>query len=201
MKPCLDCGEPAQGRALRCPPCRRAHKIAAKRAWNATHTDRVAAWNLASRMAGRDKRPCHICGSPARAGYCAACSVAFAVRLPRLAPCDGCLKTTFTRSRRSQTVVYCRACRAAARRDSANKRYALKVGAQVEDVSAVVVFTRDRWTCGICKLPIDSQLRYPDPGSASVDHVHPLSRGGSHSYDNVQAAHLRCNVSKGARVA
>lgn len=34
----------------------------------------------------------------------------------------------------------------------------------------------------------------------SVDHIVPLARGGSHSADNVQSAHLLCNLRKGARV-
>lgn len=32
--------------------------------------------------------------------------------------------------------------------------------------------------------------------SASVDHIVPLSRGGEHSMNNVQCAHLSCNCSK-----
>jgi 5-methylcytosine-specific restriction endonuclease McrA len=35
--------------------------------------------------------------------------------------------------------------------------------------------------------------------SRSIDHVQPLSRGGSHTTDNVRLAHLRCNVAKGNR--
>ena len=67
-------------------------------------------------------------------------------------------------------------------------------GAFVESVNPTVVFERDGWVCGICALPIPS-------GSESLDHVVPLSRGGKHSYENVQAAHLLCNVRKQAKVA
>ncbi|WP_158070491.1 HNH endonuclease [Streptomyces luteocolor] len=35
--------------------------------------------------------------------------------------------------------------------------------------------------------------------SPSLDHVIPLSRGGSHRRDNVQLAHLRCNLRKNNR--
>lgn len=36
---------------------------------------------------------------------------------------------------------------------------------------------------------------------ASLDHIIPLSRGGHHTADNVQAAHLACNHRKGAKAA
>lgn len=58
------------------------------------------------------------------------------------------------------------------------------------------VYVRDNWRCGLCHRVIHQHLSYPHPGSASLDHVLPLSRGGAHTLSNVQAAHLRCNVSK-----
>lgn len=59
---------------------------------------------------------------------------------------------------------------------------------------------RDGWNCGLCARPVDPSVSYPDPLSASVDHVLPLSRGGTHTWGNVQIAHNRCNVSKKANV-
>jgi 5-methylcytosine-specific restriction endonuclease McrA len=35
----------------------------------------------------------------------------------------------------------------------------------------------------------------------SLDHIVPVSLGGTHTWANVQLAHLRCNVSKGNRPA
>lgn len=63
------------------------------------------------------------------------------------------------------------------------------------------VAERDRWICGICSHIVPYGLRYPDPESASVDHILPLALGGSDLPENVQLAHLGCNRSKGARVA
>lgn len=57
---------------------------------------------------------------------------------------------------------------------------------------------RDGWVCQLCREPVDSSLDYPDPWSASVDHVVPLSEGGDDVRSNVQIAHLRCNLKKGA---
>ena len=76
-----------------------------------------------------------------------------------------------------------------------------KRGLRSERVDPHVVFDRDEWTCKICGDPIDQGLEYPDPGYPSIDHIVPLVRGGVHTYENVQASHLRCNLKKGARVA
>lgn len=76
---------------------------------------------------------------------------------------------------------------------------ARKLGAFVEAVDPNVVFERDRWRCHLCHQRVSSRAKWPDPRSASLDHVVPLSRGGEHSYANVATAHLGCNVSKGNR--
>lgn len=56
--------------------------------------------------------------------------------------------------------------------------------------------------CGICGGVVDKSLRYPDPRSASVDHVVPLSRGGD-LLDrlNLRLAHWSCNTKRGSRRA
>lgn len=71
--------------------------------------------------------------------------------------------------------------------------------AVVEDVDPLAIFTRDEWMCQLCGTEVDRTLRYPDPRSASLDHVAPLARGGAHLPDNCQLAHLSCNSRKGAR--
>lgn len=68
-----------------------------------------------------------------------------------------------------------------------------------ESISRVAVLERDNWTCGICGQPIDRNAKAPHPLSPSVDHVIALASGGSHTYDNVQAAHFECNWRKGTK--
>jgi len=41
---------------------------------------------------------------------------------------------------------------------------------------------------------------FPEPMSATVDHIVPVSLGGAHTEDNMQAAHFFCNTAKGARI-
>jgi 5-methylcytosine-specific restriction endonuclease McrA len=71
----------------------------------------------------------------------------------------------------------------------------------IEMVVAKVVYARDKWRCGLCHGKVNPKLRAPDPMAASLDHVIPISRGGSHTYANVQCAHLGCNVRKNNRGA
>lgn len=61
------------------------------------------------------------------------------------------------------------------------------------------IVARGRPACAICGDPIDYSLRTPHPDSFELDHKQPLSRGGKHTLDNVQAAHRRCNRAKSAR--
>jgi 5-methylcytosine-specific restriction endonuclease McrA len=59
------------------------------------------------------------------------------------------------------------------------------------------IFERDRWVCQICYKKVNKKLAYPHPMSPSIDHIMPISWGGSHTKDNVQLAHLSCNVNLG----
>lgn len=63
------------------------------------------------------------------------------------------------------------------------------------------IIDRDGTDCALCFEPVDFSLKWPAPFSKSLDHILPISRGGSHTLANCQIAHLRCNISKGARVA
>jgi len=68
---------------------------------------------------------------------------------------------------------------------------------QYERFDYLEIFERDGWVCQLCLLPIDQELKWPDLMSVSLDHIVPVSKGGNHVRDNVQAAHLGCNMSKG----
>ena len=79
-------------------------------------------------------------------------------------------------------------------RKNASTRRARKLAQFVEVVDPRVVFQRANGLCGICRGPVDPASRW------EVDHVMPLVRGGTHSYDNVQLAHRSCNRRKHAAV-
>lgn len=68
-----------------------------------------------------------------------------------------------------------------------------------ERINKRSVLVRDHWTCWICGKSIDPKAEFPDKGYATIDHRVSLSTGGSHLYENVRAAHYKCNCSKGNR--
>ena len=54
------------------------------------------------------------------------------------------------------------------------------------------VFKKALGICALCN-------KWTPASKASLDHIVPISRGGGHTADNVQLAHLKCNQSKGNR--
>lgn len=43
---------------------------------------------------------------------------------------------------------------------------------------------------------VEANREHLHPKSVSLDHVTPVSKGGSHTRDNTQATHLLCNQKK-----
>lgn len=60
------------------------------------------------------------------------------------------------------------------------------------------VFDFFDWMCIVCDEPIDKTIEYPDKMSATLEHIIPLSKGGTHTWDNVAPSHLLCNEKKGS---
>jgi HNH endonuclease len=74
------------------------------------------------------------------------------------------------------------------------KRYALKLGSQVEPVDYEVIVAVHGMMCHLCKLPILTRA------DLQMDHVIPLARGGSHTYGNIRPSHGLCNRRKHAKL-
>ena len=64
-------------------------------------------------------------------------------------------------------------------------------------INHLTLFEMHGWICWICKDPINRRLRLPHFMAATVEHIIPLARGGTHTWDNVVPAHAKCNFSKG----
>ena len=91
--------------------------------------------------------------------------------------------------------IYCQSCLS----DISHQRRAWKHGNGYEQVDRLKVLEIDGWTCHICLEEIPRDAAWPDPLSASMDHVQALSRGGSHTYENIKSSHLACNIRKGVK--
>lgn len=82
-------------------------------------------------------------------------------------------------------------------RRSSHYRRAKLHGAPAEvGVTLEKLIKRDGLTCAICGLPC---FYYGEPTAdlyPTMDHIVPISRGGGHTWDNVQIAHRLCNINK-----
>lgn len=54
-------------------------------------------------------------------------------------------------------------------------------------------------TCGICGELIDVRLSGLHPDGPNIDHIIPAIDGGTDDWSNLQPAHRRCNLAKGAQ--
>ncbi|MCK8826395.1 HNH endonuclease [Natroniella acetigena] len=82
------------------------------------------------------------------------------------------------------------------RRDQRRRRRARLNNVKVDKFDSSEIFERDGWVCQLCGKPVDKELKYPHLMSATIDHVTPISKGGSHTKRNVQLAHFICNSIK-----
>lgn len=84
------------------------------------------------------------------------------------------------------------------RRDSVRRRRARLFETQVDSFTTHDVRMLHGDICYLCGIKINFSLKLPNPKSPSLDHVIALSRGGTHTLDNVAMTHLDCNVRKNA---
>jgi 5-methylcytosine-specific restriction endonuclease McrA len=63
-------------------------------------------------------------------------------------------------------------------------------GSFIEDVDRLIVFEKDNGICYLCNQLVD-------PSNWHLEHMVPISRGGTHSYENVRVSHPMCNWEKG----
>lgn len=75
------------------------------------------------------------------------------------------------------------------RRSKMKHRVKQAGGVWVEHIEPLVVLELDDGECQICHGDVD-------PFDFDMDHIIPLSKGGEHSYGNVQIAHPSCNQRK-----
>lgn len=71
----------------------------------------------------------------------------------------------------------------------------------VDDIALDDLRARLGDACAYCGTAMSFELmRTYDPTRASIEHVIPLARGGTHSFDNVVLACMACNLSKNSRL-
>ena len=90
-------------------------------------------------------------------------------------------------------------------RKDARRRRARKLGVTSEHYSEQQVLDVYGTNCHLCLEPIDLQAprqQGSDSGwerGLHLDHIVPVSKGGSDTLDNVRPAHVLCNLQKGVK--
>lgn len=82
------------------------------------------------------------------------------------------------------------------RKTAKGRRRARKAGAYVEDVWRSRVFASDGYRCHLCRKKTLPDRQVPHPRAPTIDHVIPLSKGGTHEPANCRTACFQCNSLK-----
>jgi len=77
-----------------------------------------------------------------------------------------------------------------------HRKRARYYGVPYEPVNRLKVFKRDKWKCKHCGIKVQSKVIH-QPNTAHLDHIVPMSKGGPHTYTNVQTLCRNCNIIKG----
>ncbi len=72
-----------------------------------------------------------------------------------------------------------------------HRRRLLESDSVVDEIDRICLFTMWNWTCFFCKNELPEKDR-----DKTIEHLVPLSRGGSHCWENVVPACRGCNSSK-----
>lgn len=78
-----------------------------------------------------------------------------------------------------------------------NRRHKLKENGKINwSITLKKLYKRDKGICHLCGKKVDMNLDINDNWYGSIDHVIPVSKGGTHTWDNVKLAHRKCNSLK-----
>jgi predicted nucleic acid-binding Zn ribbon protein len=139
---------------------------------------------------------------------CVRCTHAYVARRLHQEICSSQCRHT----RRPPAAIHCVTCMTQFKAANSRARYcsnrcrpkdnhassrARNAGVPYESVNALRVLERDGWRCQICGKNTPKARRGTNyPNAPEVDHRVPLSRGGPHTYANVQCACRACNGGK-----
>lgn len=81
-------------------------------------------------------------------------------------------------------------------RRKSSKRRKARMG---ERYRFIDIAERDGWRCHLCGGKVPQREHRGRPLDPEIDHLVPVSAGGSDEPSNVALAHRKCNMSRGAR--
>ena len=69
-----------------------------------------------------------------------------------------------------------------------------------KDIDIYKLSNRDGCECYLCNKVLDFDGHYNDLDYPTIEHVIPIAKGGTHSWDNVKVACRQCNNKKGIKI-
>ena len=82
--------------------------------------------------------------------------------------------------------------------DRVHRQRAIKAGAAWEKIDLKQFFSK-QVNCAICSKPMNFTTGNSDPDYVTVDHIIAFANGGTHTTDNIQLVHRKCNGKKGTK--
>ena len=198
---CEWCGEEywtSNGKAKYC--CDECRKAARKkerhkeyqREWRETHPEYDAEWRKANPGYDRDRHR-KLRGSKLYTRVCPVCGAEFTTWLPHKETC------TEKCSRRLRNLGHQKYADRRIERIQEN-------GYVDKSITLAKLLKRDNGICYLCgeKVDVDDYIIRDDikivgDNYPSIDHIVPVAKGGTHTWDNVKLAHKICNSKKGAK--
>lgn len=120
--------------------------------------------------------------------------------------CKKCDKSFKQKSHMGKKEFYCKPCsevvtataKRKSRRIAKSRRRAQIRKTKNDSIDPFDVFDAADWTCYLCGELTPKKLRGTyDNRAPELDHIHPLSKGGTHTLDNVACCCRKCNNIKG----
>lgn len=130
--------------------------------------------------------------------YCSRqCTVRYLRGTPERRKCSTCGDTFDTWDH----GIYCsKVCKREGVYAREHSRRAKRRNSSSEKFFRKEIFERDNWRCQLCGKKTRRDVGGRHPLAPSLDHIVPISRGGSHTRINTQCAHLQCNFQKHSRI-
>jgi hypothetical protein len=121
------------------------------------------------------------------------------------ATCTKCSSTFIARRNAGLHQKVCKQCtdesKRKFRRIAKARRRAIERGVHAESIDPIKVFERAKWKCHLCGVKTIKALRGKyDALSPELEHIIPLSIGGTHTYGNVACSCRACNIKKGNKI-
>jgi hypothetical protein len=156
--------------------------------------------------------------APLRPATCAQCGQTFMKRGPRKYCSEDCARASRYQPVRDVGVFVTKTCKRCGKaftinfhierafcsavcgnRASSSRRKHAARGGFVEHIDLLNIAERDHWRCQLCGKAVKRTAIVPEWMAPTLDHIVPISCGGTHEMANVQLAHFICNTRKGAR--